>query len=307
VISTNALIENKELCPECRGPLVSTEGEVVCQACGLVVGVTEFVPEEGAPHQGGSDGSRTEEVGSSPDASYFAHHSNGQLVASDLLAKHLSPKRSLRSYTTIDLLAGILSLPAVQASTALMLLEKIKSHSRTRQRTCDLLGGAVIISSRMTDSRRHLTIARVVEALNSIGYRTKPRNIIQALSLFKEQGLYVGCKTPEEHLDDILSRMDLAPPTSKSPSEEIRYELKTVREQSLRILSLANDHKLVSNPRSRAACSLYAAFNGTKFGARRRTLRVSFSKIAQASNLAEYTVRDNYERWFSGFMLEIST
>jgi transcription initiation factor TFIIIB Brf1 subunit/transcription initiation factor TFIIB len=307
VTSASVLIGDKDRCPECNSTLVSAEGEVVCQGCGLVVGLGEYGPEEEMLlHRGGSDGSRTEEVGSSPDVPYFTGYGGKKLAASDLLVKHLSSKRNLRMYATGDLLAGILSLPTVQISTALMLLGKVKSCSKTRQRMCDLLGGAIIISSRMTDSRRHLTIARMVDALNSIGYRTRPRNVIQALSLFKEQGLYVCCKTPEEHLEDIFSGLDLMLSMRGLSSERMEHEWEVARKSSLKILSLANAHKIVSNPRSRAACSVYAAFNGARSGPNIRKLRVSFSKIAQASGLAEYTVRDNYERWFSGFMFRIS-
>jgi transcription initiation factor TFIIIB Brf1 subunit/transcription initiation factor TFIIB len=301
------LIKDKDRCPECNSTLVSAEGEVVCQGCGLVVGLGEYGPEgETSLHQGGSDGSRIEEVGSSPDVPYFTNYGNKKLAASDLLVKHLSPKRNLKIYATGDLLAEILSLPTVQISTALMLLGKVKSCSKTRQRMCDLLGGAIIISSRMTNSRRHLTIARMVDALNSIGYKTRPRNIIRALSLFKEQGLYACCKAPEEHLEDIFSGLDLMFLRRGLPSERMEHELEVARELSLKILSLANAHRVVSNPRSRAACSVYAAFNGARLDPNGRILKVSFSKIAQASGLAEYTVRDNYERWFSGFMFRIS-
>jgi len=306
VTCASVLIGDKDRCPECNSVLVSAAGEVVCRGCGLVVGLGEYGPEEVPVHQGGSDGSRVEEAGSFPDVPYFAGYGGRKLAASDLLVKHLSPRRSPRIHAMGGLLAEILSLPRVQISTALMLLEKVKSCSKTRQRTCDLLGAAIIISSRRTDSRRHLTIARMVDALNSIGYRTKPRNVIQALSLFKERGLYVCCKTPEEHLQDIFSGLDLTFLRHRLSAERMAYELEAARELSLEILSLANAHKVVSNPRSRAACSVYAAFNDARPRSNGHKLRVSFSKVAQASGLAEYTVRDNYERWFSGFIFRTS-
>lgn len=275
--------------------------ESVCQRCGLVVGTTDqFAEDEDVRGTMGSDGSGVEEQGSFPDVN-LAPAVAGRLRRSDLMSKHPAMNDGLRAYVLGDILAQALSLSQVQLSTALALVSKVKARSRTRYRRCDLLGAAAIISSRRIGTRKHFTIASVVGALNSMGYRTKPSNIMRALSHFKEQGLYEACKSPEEHLEDILSGIDLSSPRRERLDGQTLRQVAVARSLSQRVLSLANARGLVSNPRSRAACSVYAGFRlaSSRFGSSK--LRVSFSKIAKASGLAEYTIRDNYERHFSGF------
>ena len=298
-----ALAEREALCPECHGPIVLSARESVCQRCGLVVGPADhFAESERARTTCDPDGSATEEQGSFPDVSNVSMV-DGRLRRSDLMSKHSALSGGVRAYMVGCLLAEALSMPRVQLSTALTLVARVKAKLRTRCRICDLLGAAVIISSRKVGTRKHFTIASVVGALNSMGYRTKPSNIMRALSNFKEQGLYVECESPEEHLKDILSQVDLSVPKCSRLDDQTLREASVARNLCEKVLSMANSHRLVSNPRSRAACSIYAGFRlaNSKFGLRR--IRISFSKIARASGLAEYTIRDNYERHFSGFEL----
>ena len=300
-----ALAEGKALCPECHGTIIQSARESICQRCGLVVGPADpFAQGEQIRTTYDPDGSATEEQGSFPDVSNVSM-ADGRLRRSDLMSKHSALSGGVRAYIVGSLLAEALSMPRVQLSTALALVDRVKSKLRARCRTCDLLGAAVIISSRKVGTRKHFTIASVVSALNSMGYKTKPSNIMRALSHFKEQELYAECESPEEHLEDILSQVDLSSPKCRHLDDQTLLEASVARNLSERVLSVANSHKLVSNPRSRAACSVYAGFRlaNSKFGMRR--IRISFSKIAKASGLAEYTIRDNYERHFSRFELNL--
>lgn len=299
------LAEGKAFCPECHGAIVLSARESVCQRCGLVIGPADhFAEAEQVRTTPDRDGSGTEEQGSFPDVNGVSM-AEGRLRKSDLMSKHSTLSSGVRSYIVGNLLAEALSMPRVQLSTALTLVDRVKTKLRARCRTCDLLGAAVIISSRKVGTRKHFTIASVVSALNSIGYRTKPSTIMRALSCFKEQGLYVECESPEEHLEDIFSQIDLSSPRCSRLDDQTLREASVARNLSERVLSVANSHRLASNPRSRAACSVYAGFRlaNSRFGLRK--IRISFSKVAKASGLAEYTIRDNYEKHFSRFELNL--
>lgn len=261
-----------------------------------------FGPEETSVPAIGDAGEPGIDIGSFPYVSSLAGTHDLRLRDSDAFSKRPSLRNRTRAWLLGDRAREALSLSSVQLSTALFLLDKIRANSGARCRTCDLLGAALIISSRRTDSRKHLTIAKVVEALNRMGHRTKPRNVIRALAYFKEGGLYVGCKSPKEHLDDIFSKLNLDAPGAAS-RKDVAHEARLARELSLRILSVASAQKVIGNPRSMAACSMYAGFREARLRSGGIRLRVSFSKIAEASGLAEYTVRDNYERHFSGLVL----
>jgi len=295
--------EGQNACPECRGVPLPIDGEMVCSQCGLVVGLSPYCPEEavGTPIDI-SDEHQKEPSGSSPDLPYLAGTRERRLNTSNVISRGLTQKNRTEARAFGDRMCGALSLSRVQLSTALMLLDKVKAKSRDRHRMCDLLGASLIIASRRIRARRHITIAKVVDALNLMGFKTKPRNILQALSQFKEHGLYAGCESPEEHLEDIFSKLTFAPAGPYASRREILSELTIARQLSLEFLSHANGQRLVSNPRSRAACSIYAGFKSTKDSSGGRGLRVSFCKVARASGLAEYTIRDNFERHFSRIM-----
>jgi transcription initiation factor TFIIIB Brf1 subunit/transcription initiation factor TFIIB len=172
-----------------------------------------------------------------------------------------------------------------------MLLEKVKRRAIIKRSTQDLLGAALICASRRTNARKHLTIASVVKGLRSIGYDTSIARIMRALAIFKESGLYTHPAPPMEHLEDILSNLDL----SRMPPSHVAASVEIARE----VLLSASLQGLLTNPRTLAACSLYSGFKQVRVRSGNGLPRISFPMLAQASGLAEFTIRDSYERCFS--------
>ncbi len=291
-------------CPECGGKIIWTENEAACRGCGLVI-EPSLLDRSGGQNQ--ADSFETDGPSGLQDIRMGSH----------LFSNHSSP-RGLRRLSSVNLwsrgarycrlsrfsrlaymLGDKLGVSDLTCEAALLLLESAARKAEgKRANVLALLGAAFIIASRKLEAGKVVCASDIRRSLDSLGFSMRPGHILDSLSSYKDIGLYVASTPPIDCVDEIFSRIDWTSPTHGLPPRE-RYEfLEELKRNARNLLSLIDLREIGSNPRALASCAIYVSW---RIAARSRQLSkrdISHAFMARISGLAEYTIRENYERHF---------
>src|SRR5579863_9511964 len=297
-------------CSECKGPLVDAVDELVCQRCGVVMEkeVLEIAPATGPSLRGGAalplgsflGPARIRRADRLSEGFSRANSTYSYLKAvSDFAGKEDSSFYACEKMT--QRAAERFSFPPVVVAQAVEVSKKIlKSGARARGTTLAAISAYGLIAACKIEGITSVSVREIVAAYTSLGRRVKASSLIQ-LSLVSP--IKTVARRPEAYVGMIMARL--------SAQEELLGKLAVEKVQptsffnSLRVAAeeaLAGVERTTKSghrPSAMAATAVYAGevILSTREG---RKKRVSQRDLAQCSDSAEYTIREQYRQIFSG-------
>jgi transcription initiation factor TFIIIB Brf1 subunit/transcription initiation factor TFIIB len=273
-------------CPECRGRLLSREGEVVCSSCGLVVGmeVDEAVTAEAATAglTLGSMIGRRESV---------QHRSNLSEVEDRLQVSKVS--ESMQWYTSwnescsklTERIGEKLRLRKVTVKTAIHISRRITREDKIEKASVPVVSAySLFCASRLTDSP--LTMKRIIQAYQDAGHRVSASKI---LSLTIASGFKPPTVDVEKLSSEILSRVFQKLRNCKLcrlKSINLNTSFDNLQSLAKAISQKAKNNGKGFSPRTIAAGSVYLTLSSICRGA------VNQETVASMLGISQYAVKE---------------
>ena len=297
-------------CSECKGPLVDAVDELVCQRCGVVKEkeVMEIAPATGPSLRGG---------GTLPLGSFLGP---AKIRMVDRLSEGFSRANSTYSYLkAVSDFAGRedgsyyacekmtqraaerFSFPPVVIAQAIEVSRKVlRSGARGRGTTLAAISAYGLIAACKIEGITSVSVRELVAAYTSLGRRVKASSLIQ---LALASPIKTAARRPEEYVSMIIARLSAREELlAKLAVEGVRptayfNSLRTAAEEAL--AEVEGTTKSGHRPSALAATAVYAGevIVSSREG---RKKRVSQRDLAQCSDSAEYTIREQYRQIFSG-------
>jgi|GEM_PF-3497309 len=273
------LLDENGRCANCGTRCILVEGQMICPSCGLIADrdsiAVEIVPV---------------------NKSNFARNNMGCSIKSKLNSKR---NKSLSKILDISRRLGTrLNLPQIVLDMSLSRYIKVREDLKSRRITHVSLFAAAIMSCARSVGHM-LSFTELYNAFEEIGYPIKQKEMLRALSLLKNSGLYTPPADTENLVISIVGRL--------LDEGELNNYLHKGSPASQFIVLRANDflrsigyESLVGkNPRVLASAAVYAAIRQLAQSASVKKFYITQKKIAELSGVAEYSVRDCYSRMFS--------
>ncbi|MBO3762717.1 MAG: hypothetical protein QXS21_00985 [Thermoproteota archaeon] len=202
----------------------------------------------------------------------------------------------------VHLLLEKLNLPLSMDTAIIKTYLRIKkSSSKTSINSMALLVSLVVLYSKFYNYPT--SINEVIKIVRDFDPKIKKRHVLKYMFLIKSTNtVFNKILQPISFIDTIMNRLEDMGLIFVIPvSQKINYK-KSLILISNYFLNELKGKAIGSNPRSIAACSIYASnLLIVKYKAF-KCKRLTQKHLAVASNLAEYTVRENYEKYFSSFV-----
>jgi len=273
-------------CPECRGRLLSREGEVVCSSCGVVVDMeAEETVIAKAATAGTTLGSMIGRRGALQRKAALPEVEDRLQLrkVSEPMQWHTSWIESCSKLT--QRIGEKLRLRKVTVKTAIHISRRITREGKIRKASVPVVSAySLFCASRLTDSP--LTLRRIIQAYQDAGHRVSASKILSLT-------IASGFKPPNVDVEKLSSEV-LARVFQKLRSCKL-CQLKSINlNASLdNLLSLAraisqkakNDGRGFS-PRTIAAGSVYLAFSSICRGA------VNQETVAYMLGISQYAVKE---------------
>jgi transcription initiation factor TFIIIB Brf1 subunit/transcription initiation factor TFIIB len=273
-------------CPECRGRLVSREGEVVCSSCGVVVDMeAEETVIAKAATAGLTLGSMIGRRGALQPKSALPEAEDSLQVSkvSESMQWHTSWNESCSKLT--ERIGEKLRLRKVTVKTAIHISQRMAREGKIGKVSIPVVSAySLFCASRLTDSP--LTLRRIIQAYQDAGHRVSASKILglSMASGFKPPTVDVE-KLTSEVLGKLVQKLRNC---KRCRPKSIMLNTSFDNLQSLaRAISqnAKNDGKGFS-PRTIAAGSVYLALSSVCPGA------VSQETVAQMLGISQYSVKE---------------
>jgi transcription initiation factor TFIIIB Brf1 subunit/transcription initiation factor TFIIB len=273
-------------CPECRGRLLSREGEVVCSSCGVVVGMEadEAVITEAAT-AGTTLGSVIGRRGALQHRSTLSEAEDRLQLrkVSEAMQWHTSWNESCSKLT--ERIGEKLKLRKVTVKTAIHISRRITREGKIGKASVPVVSAySLFCASRLTGSP--LTLRRIIQAYQDAGHRVSASKI---LSLTIASGFKPATVDVEKLTSEVLGKLVQKLRNCKlCRLKSIKVDASFDNLQSIaRAISqkAKNDRKGFS-PRTIAAGSVYLALSSICRGA------VSQETVAHMLSISQYAVKE---------------
>jgi len=273
-------------CPECRGRLLSRDGEVVCSSCGVVVGIQadEAVTAEAATADltlGSMIGRRgaLQPKSALPEAEDSLQASK----VSESMQWHTSWNESCSKLT--ERIGEKLRLRKVTVKTAIHISRRITREGKIGKVSIPVVSAySLFCASRLTDSP--LTLRRIIQAYQDAGHRVSASKI---LSLTIASGFKPPTVDVEKLTSEILSRVFQKLRNCRLcrlKSINLNASLDNLQSLARTISQKAKKNGKGFSPRTIAAGSVYLTLSSICRGA------VSQETVAQMLDISHYAVKE---------------
>lgn len=302
-------------CGECKAPLVDAGDELVCQGCGIVKEkeVVEYAPVAATSRSSGSGA-----LGSFLGPARITHRERrsrgfsssnstfGYLkTVSDFAGREEGPLNACEKMT--QRAAERFSLPQIVVSQAVGVSRRlIESKVKERGTTLAAISAYGLIAACKIEGITSVSVREIVEAYTTLGRRVSASALIQ-LSLASP--VKTAARLPEEYVNMIIARLsmqdDLLASLSKDGVLAAAY-FNSLRSAAAEVLSnVDSTAKSGHRPSAMAATAVYGGevVLSSREG---RKKRVSQHDLAECSDSAEYTIREQYRQIFSGAVKSLS-
>jgi transcription initiation factor TFIIIB Brf1 subunit/transcription initiation factor TFIIB len=273
-------------CPECRGRLLSREGEVVCSSCGVVVGMEaeETVTAEAATAglTLGSMIGRRELV--QPKSTLSKVKDSLQVSrVSESMEWHTSWNESCSKLT--ERIGEKLRLRKVTVKTAINLSLRMAREGKIGKASVPVVSAySLFCASRLTDSP--LTLRRIIQAYQDAGHRVSASKI---LSLTIASGYKPPTVDVEKLTSEVLGKLVQKLRNCKLcrlDSIKLNASLDNLQSIARAISQNAKNDGKGFSPRTIAAGSVYLALSSVCRGA------VSQETVAHMLGISQYAVKE---------------
>jgi len=273
-------------CPECRGRLLSRDGEVVCSSCGVVVGMeAEETVASGVATAGTTLGSTIGRRGAlQPKSALPEAEDRLQLrKVSESMQWHTSWNESCSKLT--ERIGEKLRLGKVTVKTAIHISRRITREGKIGKASIPVVSAySLFCASRLTGSP--LTLRRIIQAYQDAGHRISASKI---LSLSMASGFKPATVDLEKLTSEVLGKLvQKLRNCKRCRLKSIKLDASLDNLQSIaRAISqnAKNDGKGFS-PRTIAAGSVYLALSSVCRGA------VSQETVAHMLGISQYAVKE---------------
>jgi transcription initiation factor TFIIIB Brf1 subunit/transcription initiation factor TFIIB len=273
-------------CPECRGRLLSRDGEVVCSSCGIVVGIQadEAVTAEAATADltlGSMIGRRelVQPKSALPEAEDRLQASK----VSESMQWHTSWNESCSKLT--ERIGEKLRLRKVTVKTAIHISRRITREGKIGKASVPVVSAySLFCASRLTDSS--LTLRRIIQAYQDAGHRVSASKI---LSLTIASGFKPPNVDVEKLSSEVLARVFQKLRSCKLcqlKSINLNASIDNLQSLARAISQKAKNDGKGFSPRTIAAGSVYLALSSVCPGA------VSQETVAQMLGISQYSVKE---------------
>jgi transcription initiation factor TFIIIB Brf1 subunit/transcription initiation factor TFIIB len=273
-------------CPECRGRLLSRDGEVVCSSCGIVVGmqVDEAVTAEvaAAGLMLGSMIGRRKSV---------QHRSNLSKVIDSLQVSKVSEAMQWHTSWNVtcskltERIGEKLRLRKVTVKTAIHISQRMAREGKIGKVSIPVVSAySLFCASRLTDSP--LTLRRIIQAYQDAGHRVSASKI---LSLSIASGFKPPTVDIEKLTSEVLGKLFQKLRSCKLcrlKSINLNASLDNLQSLARAISQKAKNNGRGFSPRTIAAGSVYLAVSSVCRGA------VSQETVAQMLGISQYAVKE---------------
>ncbi|NHV06927.1 MAG: hypothetical protein HA495_06265 [Thaumarchaeota archaeon] len=229
---------------------------------------------------------------------------NSVFSFNDLSSHHLLSQydvdEKIRQYTR--LLLEKLNLPlSMDLAIFKTYLEIKKSLPKNNVNSVALLASLVVLYSKFYNYPKN--ISEVMEIVKDFDPKIKKGRILKYMYLIKSiNKSFNNYVCPVSFIDMIMNRLEDRGLIFVNPmSKKFDYKRSLILISSY-LLSKLKDKNISSNPRGIAACSIYTSNILIAKYKIFKCKRLTQKHLAIASNLAEYTIRENYEKHFSMFV-----
>jgi transcription initiation factor TFIIIB Brf1 subunit/transcription initiation factor TFIIB len=273
-------------CPECRGRLLSRDGEVVCSSCGVVVGMeaeeTVIAEAAAAGLTLGSMIGRREALQHRYTLSEVEDRLQVSKV-SESMQWHTSWNESCSKLT--GRIGEKLRLRKVTVKTAIHISRRITREGKIGKVSIPVVSAySLFCASRLTDSP--LTLRRIIQAYQDAGHRVSAS---KTLSLTIASGFKPPTVDVEKLTSEILSRVFQKLRNCKlcrMDSIKLNASLDNLQSIARAISQKAKNNGKGFSPRTIAAGSVYLALSSVCRGA------VSQETVAHMLSISQYAVKE---------------
>jgi transcription initiation factor TFIIIB Brf1 subunit/transcription initiation factor TFIIB len=273
-------------CPECRGRLLSREGEVVCSSCGVVVGMeAEETVASGVATAGTNLGSVIERRGVFQRRYTLSEVEDRLQVSkvSESMQWHTSWNESCSKLT--ERIGEKLRLRKVTVKTAINLSLRMAHEGKIRKASVPVVSAySLFCASRLTDSP--LTLKRIIQAYQDAGHRVSASKI---LSLSIASGFKPPTVDIEKLISEVLGKLFQKLRSCKLcrlKSINLNASLDNLQSLARAISQKAKNNGRGFSPRTIAAGSVYLAVSSVCPRA------VSQETVASMLGISQYTVKE---------------
>jgi transcription initiation factor TFIIIB Brf1 subunit/transcription initiation factor TFIIB len=280
-------------CPECRGRLLSRDGEVVCSSCGIVVGMEadEAVTAEAATADLtlGSMIRRRELV--QPKSTLSKVKDSLQVSkVSESMQWHTSWNESCSKLT--QRIGEKLRLRKVTVKTAIHISRRITREGKIGKVSIPVVSAySLFCASRLTDSP--LTLRRIIQTYQDAGHRVSASKI---LSLSIASGFKPPTVDVEKLTSEVLGKLVQKLRNCKLcrlKSINLNASLDNLQSLARAISQKAKKNGKGFSPRTIAAGSVYLTLSSICRGA------VSQETVAYMLGISQYAVKE-FCAWYRG-------
>jgi transcription initiation factor TFIIIB Brf1 subunit/transcription initiation factor TFIIB len=273
-------------CPECRGRLLSREGEVVCSSCGVVVGMeAEETVASGVAAAGTNLGSVIGRRGV-PQHRYTLSEAEDRLQVSrvsESMEWHTSWNETCSKMT--QRIGEKLRLRKVTVKTAINLSLRMAHEGKIEKASVPVVSAySLFCASRLTDSP--LTLRRIIQAYQDAGHRVSASKI---LSLTIASGFKPPTVDVEKLTSEVLGKLVWKLRNCKLcrlKSINLNTSLDNLQSLARAISQKAKNDGKGFSPRTIAAGSVYLALSSIC----RRA--VNQETVASMIGISEYAVKE---------------
>lgn len=269
-------VDEVDVCTNCGARRVSVGGQAVCPSCGLIANQEPVIIESLRSNISTYRKINSERI--------FRLKSSSNYNKSLLKVLDVSKKMSVQ-----------LKLPRVVLDMALDCYIKVKGNLKPKRIPhISLFIAALLICARSVGHTLSFSELRV--ALEKIGYKTKQKELLRALSLLKASGFYVPPANTENFIVALVSRLLDEGALDLYTEKGIPMSQFIVQRAKRLLRELGYERLAGKNPRVLAGAAVYAAIRQLT---QNRKPFITQRQIAKFSGIAEYSVRDCYGRMFS--------
>jgi transcription initiation factor TFIIIB Brf1 subunit/transcription initiation factor TFIIB len=273
-------------CPECRGRLLSRDGEVVCSSCGVVVGMeAEETVASGVAAAGTNLGSVIGRRGV-PQHRYTLSEAEDRLQVSkvsEAMQWHTSWNESCSKLT--ERIGEKLRLRKVTVKTAIHISGRITREGKMGKVSIPVVSAySLFCASRLTDSP--LTLRRIIQAYQDAGHRVSASKI---LSLTIASGFKPPTVDVEKLTSEVLGKLVRKLRNCKLcrlKSINLNTSLDNLQSLARAISQKAKNDGKGFSPRTIAAGSVYLAVSSVCPGA------VNQETVAYMLGISQYAVKE---------------
>lgn len=316
-------------CKECGGETVSSQGEIVCTHCGLVIGESHTLYVDSLFNKGRSPfDSRIlgqNEIGSRPyfvgglgayigfNRSFFFKDRNGRPLSEDKqhLFGHLKAtydrqnrfrghETTYRCFCSLNRVAEILRLPRMVSQRAAYLFRKaIRSQRRVKGATSvTLMGYCVFLATREFDRTIPSRIREITAAFRRLGHRVTVKSVLRLGSEYRD--LLAVRQQPfrsEDYLvrilDKVVSDAQVLHRLGQVPIDPLGYQHRMISVSSELLGRINGADRGGRNPYVFAVSTVYAGERCLARESGRKTI-LTQKILAKIAGVAEYSIREHF-------------